>query len=123
MTSSSELSSSPSKPELLAQIRQMPRLRPRRRKQPTLGFPDGANLKQFIHTITHRNHSPSLRRLAVWYENDPGAPIEILETDTVELSLVPHPGVPSKDDDISKQIEYCRLPVAQLGSQNNFCSA
>jgi hypothetical protein len=115
-----ELSFSPSEPELLAQVSQVTTLRSRRRKQPTLCFAIGANSKQFVDAVAHRNHSSSLWRLAVGYENDSVASAKILDTYTVEFSPVPHPGVPSKDDDIPKQMEHCRLPVARFGSQQQF---
>src|SRR5215471_3612650 len=114
------LSLSASGPELVAQVRQMATLLCRRSKQPILFFSNGADSKQFVDPITHLNHSSSLRRLAVWYENDSVAPVEIFCTDTVQLSSVPHSRVSSKDDDVPKQIEHCRFPVAPFGSQQQF---
>ena len=57
--------------KLLCQVRQMPSLRSVRRKQPSFALSFSADALQFVHTIAHWDHPPSISSLAVRHKNDP----------------------------------------------------
>lgn len=98
--------------ELLPQVRQMTTPGTSGRKQPSLRLTCGADPKHFVCPITHRDYSSPVQGLAVWHEDDSVVPVQVFRTDSIKLSPVPHPGVPGKDDDIPKQLEHRRFPIA-----------
>src|SRR5271165_2638786 len=76
--------------------------------------------KNFIDAIAHRHASPSLFGLAVWHEDDPPVPIQVLNAHPVKLSLISHARIARQYDDVPEKLKAELWPVAGSSASQQF---
>src|SRR5208337_1378990 len=69
-------------------------------------------VKNIEDAIAHRHASPSLFGLAVWHEDDPPVPIQVLNAHPVKLSLISHARIARQYDDVPEKLKAELRPVA-----------
>ena len=70
--------------------------------------------KEIESSVAHGHFSDSVDRLAVRHEDQPTIPIDVLDSNLVQLSFVPHAGIAHKDDDVAEELARLRAPIALL---------
>jgi hypothetical protein len=76
--------------------------------------------KQIQHSIAHWNIPDPVHGLAVRHEDQSAIPIDVLDSDLVQLFFVPHAGVAYQDDHVTEKLKRLWPPVAFRSPSQEF---
>jgi hypothetical protein len=86
--------------------------RARRSKHPAL-LPYTTSFSQKIKDPpTHWNEPSPFKSFAIWHEDQPVFPFEVLNAHSVEFALISHSRIAHQDDDVTKEIARSLSPLA-----------